>query len=449
MAKTTWDKIRKFRTASTAEVVGLKLADIDEKQLISDLFVTSNDTFSSQMIKLFEKQLVLAKINPDKFAEQLFVFFVETAKWIGEKKLYKRFFEFVTFIYLWSDENNLDKQIKWAYMDLLMEQASYFVEQKFIYGIYDTGELMITDELYPFIDFALYEFVSKNQLDNLKMMKKSFQKYGYQVADWVKLHQLTINDGMICNELFQLTYFIGEGTLDMYPYPYYKPARGVESLPRIWKPTEYYNNLVQNRIYSLPFKGVVAKLKNAGSIKEILFKERVVSDRLVLLYKVKLADSLIRENNNTYLTGFYDFGSSIGYTYWRESSASEIHYQLENFVLEVYSHLTCDINIDKKKAESLLVTRDFKVTHYVNQPMVCFMIETDNDSSKRENSLVRFNREDFQGILVKIKPFVRRLPEGQTASLEAIENAKKVGYTLREGETFVKSFKKTVYKKQG
>ena len=65
-----------------------------------------------------------------------------------------------------------------------------------------------------------------------------------------------------------------------------------------------------------------------------------------------------------------------------------------------------------------------------------------------KKSINHRNLENYQEELIDINYFIRKLPEGATASDEARELAQKYGFELSDGETFVRKFKKTIYKKK-
>ena len=49
---------------------------------------------------------------------------------------------------------------------------------------------------------------------------------------------------------------------------------------------------------------------------------------------------------------------------------------------------------------------------------------------------------------IEVDAYIRKLPKGARASQEAIKLASEYGIKLDDDETFVKSFKKEIYKKK-
>jgi len=254
--------------------------------------------------------------------------------------------------------------------------------------------------------------------------------------------------------LFRLTYYINEGTLDIFPYPYFLPCGGIDNMIRTWETNDFYYQLLKTRKYSLPFKGVVARFKNTGCFKEILFIERIVNDKNILLYKIQFTNQDYEENNDKYSSGYINLNNNLGYSDWRDSydtitnkSTKSFHNQLENIILETYCHLICDFQPQRRRADALLVVSDLNnCKHYQYQPVVQYIIQEPESYSgygKRG-----FDRNNYLSFLTSVEPFTRKLPVGHKASEEAIKEAKKLGYILREGETFVRPHQTTVYKKE-
>ena len=146
---------------------------------------------------------------------------------------------------------------------------------------------------------------------------------------------------------------------------------------------------------------------------------------------------------------FYDISIKQFFSIWKETDEGKIyHYQVENFILEVYCHLTSDIGYDRKKNSKLKVVNDINSVedYYEQQPIAQFVYNNnENVSNKSKTPFKRsYDKSQYIEISKFINPFIRKLPLGWKASEQAIKIAEKYGYDLKENETFVKPFEKKV-----
>ena len=93
------NRIRELRTQATAEIILSKIKNIDTDSLLGDIFVWTENGVAQKMIKLYEAQLILARLKSKEFASGLHNFYQKTAKFIIENNLKKEFVSFVYFIY--------------------------------------------------------------------------------------------------------------------------------------------------------------------------------------------------------------------------------------------------------------------------------------------------------------------------------------------------------------
>ena len=115
------------------------------------------------------------------------------------------------------------------------------------------------------------------------------------------------------------------------------------------------------------------------------------------------------------------------------SNEKVLHDRLKYLILEIY--IICTTDIDK----DLTRFYDFQV-NIKKSPI--------KDVNNIKRYYKKYTRDDLIKDLAEINSYIRKLPIGATASEEAIENARQYGINLKPGETFVKSFEKTIYKKR-
>ena len=111
--------------------------------------------------------------------------------------------------------------------------------------------------------------------------------------------------------------------------------------------------------------------------------------------------------------------------------------------------LSCDYEIDRKKNFALKQTDSEQLDtgfYYPEQPLVCYSYKN-TGSNKNGSRSCRYVKEEYKEELRSRSGYIRRLPEGQCASMEAVQTARELGLDLPEGRTFVRSHDYHVYVK--
>ena len=106
--------------------------------------------------------------------------------------------------------------------------------------------------------------------------------------------------------------------------------------------------------------------------------------------------------------------------------------------------------IDKKKKYAIKqVNQTEHELHYPYQPLVTYTYQQKKDPSKEDskNFNHRYIKEDYQEEVRTRSGYIRRLPENQHASDEAISFAASLGLNLPAGKTFVRSHEYRIYRK--
>lgn len=435
--KLTEKEVRKRHVQGTLFAVNACLKEVPVNELITDLFVETNDKYAKELIKRFERQLVLFKIKPKEFTRTLGAFFINTANYIHRNNLYKQYFEFIHYMYVNLNVKGVQRNVISAYLDLLLEQYTQLTPlQHLMSGIKSDGTPMTMREFYPFIEYPLIEVLdkyTKNPGEHLDELWERYRHYGYKVSNFTQLDFLTSEHTLLTNCLFGMARFINESTEDILPENWHLPTLFPRQMPRICESADYYKKALENRRFLIPFGGVVGRYEDSGYIKEILFKERIIYDDMtpVLLFKVT-------SNDGSAFCGFYDVKYDVFFTYWRDTSQLEsagiMHKSVENFILENYYHLVCEVDYTH---------RPNLIMNAPGQPQVTWLVsQSSNGGGTRE-----FDRTLYKPVWTEVAPYVRRLPMGASASQEARQRALEMGYLLRPGETFVRPFKRTTYRK--
>lgn len=437
-------KLKEIRTQGTVESILSKTKKLDVNFLLGDIFVWTENNIAQKMIKLYESQLILACLKPKEFASGLHSFYQKTAIFITENHLEKEFVSFAYFIYSTiSQKKKFSDDSLCCYLDMLMQQYNYFViHPNLVYGLDTQNRWLMKSEPFPYIDTAYLDLSERDRFDRDKLYK-SYNKYGYNVNSPLDMLSLQKNDQLITNVLLTMTNFINEYTQDIVPKDYFLVAHGFNA-PRRVNATNIYKELLREKRYFLPSKGVKGVYHNSVEIAEILFQEIFTENRIILLYKVT-------DRNGKGFSGFYDNKLELFFSPWNETDGGKIfHNNIENFVLESYCYLTtdieekeCELNLQKR----LHVIKKNEAEKNISFPTVKFMYQSvQNEQPHLSTDEFRvFDKKKYKEIKMPFGGRPRKLPVGSQASDEALLLAKEYNYIIRPGETFVKPFERRVY----
>lgn len=445
--------ILRKRTINIAAMVISSIADIGFTDLESALYFRCEDKRSITFIRAYESQIELAVINPDKFVKELDFFLYKTCKYIEENNLFQDFYDFCNLLELQRRLKILQghKKLFDAYLSLLMQQAAYFCRNRLensVIGITENGTLLYKKNPHPYIDIGGYalesnmkDYLSGKDCISSKQLHKAYSPYGYSIYSIDEVQALEAIAKVYDNNLFVMIPYITERELEVVSQEPFKQHE--THFPRQWKQTEFYCEKLLQRNYMLPVSGITARFKNAGDIKEIFFIETIHNDEMILLYRV------ITYGNGEF-SGFYHTRQQIFYSIFEHTNLPECHENLKNFILENYMILTCDYQIDKKKNFAIRQADHLENEfHYPYQPLVTYTYQQKRGASQKDlkKSNHKYIKEDYQEEVRIRSGYIRRLPENQRASDEAISYAASLGLDLPAGKTFVRSHEFRIYRK--
>lgn len=447
------NKVRRNRTKVSAFMILDCLKKVSLEELLAQLYLSNKSNYKD-FVNFYEKIFTLAAVNPVRFKEILYKEFKSNARLIKQQKLYKDFYEFTHDVINNCTLHKIDYWISDAYVSMLMEQSSYLDPQgKYICGVDTNGEPLLVNEPFPYTDYPFIEYEEDKKNKRLKgemtldRVYPYFKKYGYIISDEEGMNNLFNSERCTSNMFFNLKSFIDENSYDIVPKNYMKEPKKIEFDITPWKDTIYLKELLTERNYVLPSKGIKILTKNIHSIKSVLFKEVQKNDSLFLLYKIEF-------NNGEETSGYYDLDNELFYSMFNifECVIYSIHDNLENFILELYCLLTVDMEVDIDDKGSIYVSKNLEIDEptYYNQRTVQFLYKSTRNKTKGEKETFSNHYDKSKYIKVKktLKETIRKLPNGYSASEEAIKLARSKGYTLKPGETFVKSFDRKVTKKK-
>jgi hypothetical protein len=450
-------QIKKNRTDGTAMMVLDLIKGLELTSMMSDIFMYTEDNVAKELIKRYELQLVGAFEDSEGFKKNLHAFYRDTASYIKKNKLYKEFYSFCYFVFSTLSVKRLERKTDQSYRDalncyynILFQQMNYFVPHpKIAYGLDTNGKLLLRQEPFPNLDVIIMNAYHNDKKNfTRENLYKKFQRNGYNIHSESDFQWYHSNDQLITNMTLVMSYFINENTLQINPKEHYMVAEGINLLKDKAK-TDIYKSLLREKRYFLPKKGLIGRYEHFKDIKEIFFQEVFTENRIVLLYKVTAT-------NGKEFSGFYDNKLELFYSPWESTDFGGVFHQLmENVILESYCYLTTEIEEQLKNKEfekRLHLKKEIPILSVQPIPSVQFFyeekIESESKKSKQEKRFREFDKRNYQEGKTTIQPFVRRLPAGARASEEAMKLAREYHYVLREGETFVRPFERTTYRKE-
>ena len=449
------NQLLKNYTTNTADVVVGCLENVSLDDLISGIYLNCSQKDSKYFfMKIYEKQLVLAKVNEIDFRAGLHQFFMETYKDIKANKKYKDFFNFSNFVYLQLEKNRkstsdgnsnvVKRMVVDAYQNLLLQQFAYFEGvNKTVYSISDDGLRTYTlgemGKGLNAVNSYNYKCLQSNTSMDFNTMLKIVQKENRSIKTTRDLESLRIFDQLVVNNIFQMSYYIKDSTRFLMPTKFKNPMH-IINYPNCLKDSSLLDLLIKKTRYRdnlLPSKGVVCSFKDNNFVKSASLCELEDDNKIILVYNVKYIN-----DEETY--GFYNPNEEFFYSMWKDSSADMLfNVPLGVLVVGLYFYLTsyCLEGEDE-------MLKDI-YTYLENMIDYCTM-EYDNLNKNNNNSTnkrVHISRKEYHSIYKKVAPYIRNLPAGRKASSQAIEEARKRGIRLTEGKTFVREFNRTFNKK--
>lgn len=444
--------IMKKRTINTAFAVSTYISDMSFAEVLAGMYFHCDDNKYGMFRRYFESLLELAYLEPEELAKSLDTYYMQMCRVIESKKLYSNFFDFCKLLEQQQDKKRAQGYIAVynAYYSLVMQQSMYFCRDRIeenVCGMDSMGNLMYVRSFHPYIDVGSFnlekyyhKWLSGKEPISVEQIHRAYTPYGYNVWSLDEIHFIEAITKTNENNTFAMIPYINENTphlLIKQPYLQQCP-----DFPRQWKTTDFYLEKLKHRNYMLPSSGIEATYHNAGDILRIFFQEVLYHNEMVLLYKVTTQD------NGEY-TGYYHTKSQYFYSIYKGTDKDIWHDKIKNFILENYMILTCEYEIDRKKNYAIRqVDRLQNEFHYPEQPLVIFNYQSTSEKGASDTAHKRkYVKEEYQEEMITRCGYIRRLPIGQHASEEAIQNALSLGLELPEGRTYVRSHEFTVYRK--
>jgi hypothetical protein len=414
-------------SGATAQIS--KLEGFTAEDIILDSYVHTDNAVTKGLIYKYESLVLLSKIDPDKYRKVREERHVAIIDYIKQNNLQKDWAELCYILTSSFDNQRLLNVFTSELMDtwFLMTWDSY----KYTVGFNSSLEPILIDQPYGDYDVEHLQLIDKFKRG--KIFGPKFMTEYERVVD--KTYNTQRNEHFCTVDLIHLISFINDRTKSILPKTWIKHYETMWKLPRVWKPTSFYKELLSTRRYMLDKKGVTVRLAYQGNISEMVFMEQLTSDgKIVMLYRVTVRDK----------------GSSVGYYNVTDqiffSSAALLETDktqsigFENFVLEVYAELVSGLEKDRKRIYSLLEVEDiFAVV--VDDKTTHVYMETELYNAKTDGTDIQKRGKGGRQKPHSRTHTTRKLREGMKASEEAIERAKEYNIEVEEGSTYVREYK--------
>jgi len=458
------------------------------EKLTAAVFLFCQDMKTEQFVHKYEAQIELAGANPERFANELYDFFIQMAKEIKENNLYQEFFEFLglsTKIHSKETDPQSEKERTLrAYMTLLLQQLEFLRPSQYdlstiVCGITTTGEIMMTPDFCPdfeLLKWRIKEFERKQRKkdhdperkqrkkdrntsdDNeeyLRFIAKAFAKWGFKVHSLEGVDHIALMDDIFSTHHAVMAQFINEYTYDMLPDV--KNTYTTLALPFYgiymcnWTAESLIEQL-KKRAKTLPTNGVTLIFEYADQrerhlIEKLRMKEILYGDRVIMLYRMWTQEGE--------LSGYYDTREGYLYSAFFSASDRDLYEQVKTFILYFYAALVTRngaelIELANRSDEAILMTANKEITPYTvkvfgnNGKLIDTYAKT--GPVKLGSHKLRVGDPAYISEVRAIQGFVRKVGAGKKPSPEAVARAQALGYDLAPDETYVQGFFRSVLK---
>ena len=218
------------RTFGSAIAVVALIDQIPWEKLTFEMYYICNDIEFKRFIRLFDSQLELAALDPEKFIFGLHKFYNDISR---ELKAEGKYYEFAQFIgavmqLQFEKKEQLDKNIVDAYISLILQTLEYLGKDKFDldtypYGVSTSGEILVGPYPLAYSDMPVVEYEKilqsgkkiGNQADHMELVKSLYAKYGITINTAHDLDAVKQTQMIHCNTTTAMFPFINEYTFDI------------------------------------------------------------------------------------------------------------------------------------------------------------------------------------------------------------------------------------------
>lgn len=463
------DYVYRRRTLNVGWAVSNLLRDIPFEEMEIAMYFSCDNSIK-EFVKEFEKQMEYCKMNEVAFRKNLHSFYLNLARRVKAENKVSLLVEFNNALFqagLKKGWSGRVRDVFSAYLSLCQQSITYFINDlvEYPFCVGKDGNFVTVPDIFPMIDEAQEEgestgirkFIAEQKGTNLKVdnkaiwsnIVKAFKKIGFDIKSYDDIVGIVGRSNNYGNNLDAILYYMDESLIEFCPRSLNSGYAGFP-MPRVWYDNEYYKERLMQRNYTLPSETVYADFDFAGGMKRVLLRETFKDDAVVLIWKFEAVDTTV---GNIDSTGYYIPSEKFFYSNYMlgqggahlEGCASAF----ENLILELYFLLTVRMTEEEenhKKRTKMIVCESGvdrkRVDRWNNQPVVTFSIKGKTEDKKSKSVNRTYNKGSYEYDDISIACQIRRLPFGWKASDEALENARRYGYELEDGYTFVLPFER-------
>ena len=441
------------RTFGSAIAVVALIDQIPWEKLTFEMYYICNDIEFKRFIRLFDSQLELAALDPEKFIFGLHKFYNDISR---ELKAEGKYYEFAQFIgavmqLQFEKKEQLDKNIVDAYISLILQTLEYLGKDKFDldtypYGVSTSGEILVGPYPLAYSDMPVVEYEKilqsgkkiGNQADHMELVKSLYAKYGITINTAHDLDAVKQTQMIHCNTTTAMFPFINEYTFDIATTTAFD-SDNVPFINMICMVTDIdsLKEKLKHRNRTLPSNGMKFEIADpTGEIQSVLLKEMVYNGTVHMLYKIEMLGSS--------LSGYYNTVTGFLYSITRGANVSEPYRNLSNFILSLYAtQVLNSIRLEDIHKWFIQGEHSLDIKVFGKAGKLKDVYHSSPATSGKARDLEHYNKEERQ-----INVIIRNLPDGRQASDEAKELAAQYGYELGPNQTFVRPFIKNVFVKK-
>jgi hypothetical protein len=401
------------------------------EQMSLELLLSSTDESAMKLLRWYERLLMLCKLDYERYVKVKSEEHIKIVAYIHEHKLYHQWAELIPYIVMHGDTSD---ETYTALVALLSELGDTWLtftmdRNTVVAGVTRDGKSLI-EVVNPYHGFT----------DHLTEVTKKWMDGKMSEASYIKKITAMLTPEVVLTEreergvnriLLNMIPFVNEKTKKCLPAPdkwVHHTAFEVQPLRQYFKGDKDYIEMLQKRKYIINSRGVTAKFKNAGNIRELLFMEDMTSyGDMYLIYKVTFT-------NGKETCGYLIPKREAMFSPFEGGYQPDSVWILYLFVLEVYADLTCAFEKPNKRLYAL------KEVESLDDPTLNstnIYVEYVEYEAPEEHT---GTRKSFTMKAHGRKHATRKLADGREASEMARERAKAMGIELQAGETYVRPY---------
>lgn len=439
------------RTFQTALVVLGFVKDVPFEILTSEIYIYCKDSELRWMTREFEAQIELAGANPERFIFQLHKFYNDLSRRIRKENLFAEMADLLG-LYMelsYTHSPAINQNIVDAYTNLIMQTTEYLRPNKFdltrsLCGVTTDGEPLYQNQFIPFSDEPLLDLAemdaARKKYDSsaaMARLRDMYERSGYRAETEYDFTTIAAIEKYYVTTRMALFPYMNEYTCDIFPQNQLTTAECPLLKITASHCSEDIRRVLTARRRTVPSNGVRLVFDDpCGELREMLIKETVKNNTVVMLYKLTL-------NTGDY-AGYYN--TRNGFLYSMAIIPKGIFPDLKEAIetLFLYCYALCVTN-QYPQTESAIMNGGspvpVKIFNIGGKPKNMYNPDRETDGAARKGN------PDYSTETAKVEHYIRKLPTGQKASQEAVELARQMGYCLDDDQTYVRPFCKTVFVK--